>query len=505
MSRRIRRRLLLITLLIALLSALGVWYANFQATKRLGFDFAAAKTDTMVAPEYFFSFAGTDANHLQQPIGVLALGGRVFVTDAKLGQVFVFTQKGRLITSFGTGKLKNPLYMAQNPKNGRVYVSDRGLRKLLMFSPDGKYLGEFDPKLPKKELPKFETNGVQWLPIAVAFAPDGTLYVTEILNGHRMLIFGPDGKFKRSVGTAGLAFKADELPKYFQFPNSIKVVGNEVWVVDSNNRRVQVFDRSGEYKRIIPTSGLPRGLALLPRESDASSKTPDHAVVIDTLSHDGTIWDSKGQKLVSFGEQGVLEGQFNFPTDVTVGDKSVIFVTDTNNIRVQAWGWPAKTAIIPPLPEPKYWGWCLSPLLLIPLLALRRRRRFVATGDFVDAMVAAELVHLMPSKRRLWLVSADDYARLKDQTSEGYTLGEMLEVTEYSESDARAIAERYEVPLDRAVVLAMAQQGKVFCTESAEMRRLAKVLEIDVVNREEYVARFGNAKSVRKDVAPEEE
>ncbi len=38
--------------------------------------------------------------------------------------------------------------------------------------------------------------------------------------------------------------------------------------------------------------------------------------------------------------------------------------------------------------------------------------------------------------------------------------------------------------------LSIAQRSKVFCTEDPELRRLARVMEVDVVNRVEYIERF---------------
>jgi hypothetical protein len=60
----------------------------------------------------------------------------------------------------------------------------------------------------------------------------------------------------------------------------------------------------------------------------------------------------------------------------------------------------------------------------------------------------------------------------------------------HSESDARELMERLEIDETTAIAMALAQRAKVFCTLSPDYRRLAKVLEVDVVNREEYLLRF---------------
>lgn len=491
MKRRQKRKIALLTVLLLTLGVLGLWFWNFSTTKSLDVDLRVQPGDTITAPTYLYSFAGTTANHLQAPVGVVADGGNVYVTDSKAGLVFEFKQDGTFVRTFGKGHLTDPLYVAKNPRNGLLYVTDRRERAVVMFKTTGEFAGTFDPKLPASELPKFDTHGDQWIPIDVGFAPDGTMYVLEMLDGHRMLIFGPNGAFRRSVGKSGIVAKATDGPGDFQFPNSVKVHGDEVWVVDSNNRRIQVFDLAGTFKRIVAVSGLPRGMTFLAPPSRSASGVAESFAVVDTLSHDVSIWTVGGKAPVVFGERGVLDGQFNFPNDIAVGDKSVLFVTDNKNVRVQAWGW---SAAVSPLPHvlPRQPAWCLGllPLLLVPLLF--RKKTFFATADFVDAMLDAGLVSRMPAKRRSWLVSEDDYAALRDRVEGDVRLSELLAPTEFSSTDARAYQERLEIEERTAAVLASARRAKVFCTLDPELRRLAKMLEIDVVGVDEYLARFAS-------------
>ena len=348
-------------------------------------------------------------------------------------------------------------------------------------------------------MPKFDTKGDVWLPIAMDFAPDGTMYVVELLNGHRLLIFGPDGTFKKSVGSMGQAAKATDLPERFYFPNSVKVHKNEVWVVDSNNRRIQVFDLAGNYKRLVPVSGLPRGMAFLSPGSSVSTSSVDNLVVVDTLSHDGTIWNANGDKLVSFGERGVLEGQFSFPGDVSVGQQSVMFVTDTMNGRVQAWGWPQNVS---PLRKilPRQPAWCLAllPLLLVPLLF--RKKKFHATADFVEAMLAAGLVSQMPDRRRR-MVRLSGRLRGASRPVPGRhpprraccsprsTRSRMRRPWPTSSRSTRP-KRRHSRPRN---VRGSSAPRTPICAG------LAKLLELDVVDRAEYMKRFG---TVPVDAAP---
>jgi DNA-binding beta-propeller fold protein YncE len=488
--RRTKRKVVLLLLLLLLLACLGAWFANFLATKSLVLDLRAPDANAVTPPVYLYSFAGEEPNSLQEPIGVLADGGEVFVADGKSGRIMVFREDGTFLRAFGNGTLQIPLYIAKNPKDGNLYISDRRKHAVFIFKRSGEFVRVFDPALPKEQLPKFDTKGDQWVPVALDFAPDGSMYVLEYLNGHRLVMFDPDGKFVGSVGGTGVSKTPTDLPGRFQFPNSIKVHKGEVFVADSNNRRVQVLDMAGVFKRFIPASGLPRGVAFLPRPSNATSETTEKFVVVDTLSHDGSIFGADGARILNFGERGVADGQFNYPADVSIGGNSIIFITDTLNLRVQAWGWPESVSPVPRvLPREPVWYLALLPFLLLPLL--RRKKRFYATADFIEAMLEGGLVHTMPHRRRRWLVSQATHDAFRDASEDDIRLSELLEVTEHSDSDARALEVRLEIDRESAATLAAAQRAKVFCTEDAELRRAARLLDMDVVNHTEYVERFG--------------
>ena len=200
---------------------------------------------------------------------------------------------------------------------------------------------------------------------------------------------------------------------------------------------------------------------------------------------------------MNFGQQGVLEGQFQYPNDASVATNNKIFITDTSNARVQVWGWPTATSPIP-LPKPSpWWALCLTPLLLLPLLLFLRKQLFFATPEFVEAMLARGQVYQMPHRRRKWVVLQPTYDRFQGMCQDGVELSELLEVTEYSASDAAALKDKYELTDEMAATMAAASRARVVCTEDAEVRRMSKLMELDVVNCEEFLERFADEKRER--------
>ena len=193
---------------------------------------------------------------------------------------------------------------------------------------------------------------------------------------------------------------------------------------------------------------------------------------------------------MSFGEEGVLDGQFAYPDDIALGAKNRLYITDTANARVQVWGWPLEAAALPVVGPPTNLLWCCLPFLFLPLLLLTRKRRFFATADFVEHMIVMEQADLMPARRRAWFTLAPEYELIKEMEYKDIDFSELFEVTEFSESDARALADKYELDQPTSEIMAAAQRTHVFATESPEYRRLAKTMEIDVVDAPEFVERF---------------
>jgi NHL repeat len=272
-----------------------------------------------------------------------------------------------------------------------------------------------------------------------------------------------------------------------------------VFVADSNNQRVKVYDLAGNYKRLIVTQGLPRGLVALDHFPGQDAKAPTYFVEVDTLSHDATIWTTSGSKVLNFGEQGSLDGQFSYPDGISRGSKNKLFIADTANGRVQVWGWPAQAASIPPAAV-KAAPWCLIPLLLLPFLLLLRKKEFFATSDFVEAMIELDAEDLMPGRRRKWRTTEVEYEKIKLLDGGQVDMATLFGVTEYSESDAKAAMDKYSLDEQTAITITTAQRARLACSESKDLRKLAKLMEFELLDSAEFVAGF----SKQRGKAPED-
>jgi sugar lactone lactonase YvrE len=204
---------------------------------------------------------GIDA-HFKDIIG-LALddNDRLFVVDAGLHQVDVFDANRKLETVFGSDELGRPGGAAIDRENRFLYVVDTEKEQVAVYDADtykrlrtigGPAKSEGD-----------EDPGTFAKPTNVTVDPDGNVYVADTIN-NRIQIFDADGKFINMFGKAG------DGPGYFARPKGLALdADGHIWVADASLGRIQVFDKEGHLLAYFGQPGtypgqlgLPAGLAI---------------------------------------------------------------------------------------------------------------------------------------------------------------------------------------------------------------------------------------------------
>lgn len=474
--RERRRRIILLAILLLLLALLS--YASYYVWQNRQAPTLSVRPlgqDAVVPPQFLYAIAGEGVNELDRPIGVgVAADGRVYVVDFGNRRISVFTNGGRYLFSFGdkagAGQLRNPVHLVI--KGDEVWVSDRRRQELVIYGLDGTFKRVFEPK----------GEDIEWTPLAFGFSRDGKLVVSDVFDTdrHRLHYFSADGSRTATVGETAQVIMADEEPLGFMFPNGIAIADDgNVYVSDGDNRRVQVLTPQATFKQFMNTSGLPRGIAI-----DAQQRV----YVADALAHTVDVYDLKGKAITQFGERGFGPGQFNFPNDVAIDRRGRIYISDRENDQVQVWGWQA--AATPPIPVPSTsagWAACIAPLLLLPLLLLLRKRRVVVTPDFVEALGIAGELKAVEQKRRLRLVAPEEDKPLyAGRVVDDVDLEKLLTFEAHSESDAKAIADKYRFGERESMLIAMAQQARALATMDVELRRMAIYSETRVVDLQEF-------------------
>ena len=223
--------------------------------------------------------------------------------------------------------MHQPMYVAVDPTNLDVYVSDRLQAVIYVFDGNGTYLHTFQPK----------GDVGAWAPLAMGFAPDGTLYVTDVrgqdAKSHSVDVFAPDGTLERTLGKPG------EL----NYPNGVWAdAQGDAWVSDSGNGRVLAYDSSGKVVNTIARGlgdgdlGMPRGIAADDSHRLFVVDTTDHMVRVYTV---GAKAADAYKYVGSVGGEGRLDGTFEYPTGLALDKRAHVYVTDRENNRIQVWGY----------------------------------------------------------------------------------------------------------------------------------------------------------------------
>jgi uncharacterized protein (TIGR03663 family) len=185
------------------------------------------------------------------------------------------------------------------------------------------------------------SNGQFNHPHGLAIAPDGSLFVADTDN-NRIQHFSPEGQFLNAWGVFGdISTGADNAPiGTFNQPWAVAVSpdGRWVYVADTWNHRIQKFSSSGEpmamwgvgnYDPASTNSmGLwgPRGIVVDPQ---------NRVFVADTGNKRVLVYDSDGGFLFQIGTGGMEVGQFEEPVGLALDAQDNLYVADTWNQRIQ--------------------------------------------------------------------------------------------------------------------------------------------------------------------------
>jgi len=263
---------------------------------------------------------GQSADSMMKPYGVaVSPDGMVYVSDTAARRVFAFDLDARTVKFVGeegTARLTKPIGVAVG-SDGNVCVADGTLKRVFCYAPDGSLVVSLGG------------DGELVSPSGLAIdSARKVLYVVDA-GKHQILCYSlVKGELSHVIGRRGSE------PGEFNFPTNAFVDGTGfVYVADTLNFRIQIFDGQGQFVRTFGTIGDSPGF--LNRPKGVAVDSEGHVYVTDSSFNNFQIFDSEGKLLLDVGHGGQAEGEFWLPAGLYIDKRDHVYVADQGNARLQ--------------------------------------------------------------------------------------------------------------------------------------------------------------------------
>jgi DNA-binding beta-propeller fold protein YncE len=330
MARRAPRRiyiLVLAALVVAFIALVGVYL-------QIGRPVSPTSTTAVGqagVPQFQYTVAGPSGGAFRLR-GVAIAGSKAFIADSDGGRLVVIDLARGKDSTFTyipiapdrqyetIPKTPQPISVAVSP-DGTLLVTDLANGRLWRVAQDGSLLGDFpDPK--ERERSKLTS------PAGVAVGGD-EVFVSDVAD-HQIKVYSMGGRFLRSFGEPGIR------PGQFSFVNGLAVGrdGN-LYVADSNNRRVQVVDKQGAPVAVLDKTDRPEGMGL-PRAVAVDRFGRVH--VADTFAKSVYVYRDAGVPVFVYGRGPEDQQTLDLPEGIAVSDDTIV-VSDGGNRRVMVFSY----------------------------------------------------------------------------------------------------------------------------------------------------------------------
>ena len=260
---------------------------------------------------------------------------QIYVFNRGVQTVLVFDREGNFVRGGAEQDMQGQqvmggwLHSGEVDWEGNVWVVERSNQRIL----------KFEPTL-ERVVMQLGTTGEAGNdathfndPSGISILRNGNIVVTDGYGNNRVVLFSPEGRLISQVGLrAGGPDDAGTGPGEFDLPHQAALDADDnIYVVDRENRRIQVFDKDLNYMREFANEGWnPWDMAISRTGDDGFGYIADHAT-----EEVHKIQLSDGKILATWGKRGLGPGEFDWVHGMAVDSRGAVYAADTYGQRVQ--------------------------------------------------------------------------------------------------------------------------------------------------------------------------
>ncbi|RRJ85507.1 6-bladed beta-propeller [Aestuariirhabdus litorea] len=205
------------------------------------------------------------------PVGItLTNSGTLLVTDAERKEVFELDTNGSPLSQFGKGALERPTGIAQDPATGFIYVADTQADNIKVFNAGG-----------------------------------------ELID---------------TIGASG------DAPGLFNAPTHLSIRGQQLYVADTLNARIQIVGLDGTPQMTVGQRGI--NVGQFSRPKGVATDSEGNIYAMESYFDHLLVFSPKGEFLLPIGGTGVEAGHFFLPAGIWVDSTDKIYIADMMNGRI---------------------------------------------------------------------------------------------------------------------------------------------------------------------------
>jgi sugar lactone lactonase YvrE len=248
--------------------------------------------------------------------------GNLYVADGKVGAIFVFNTETKEMSMIKHGvqaRFGDIIGLAIDDSD-RLFVSDTKLHRILVFDKNHKVEGSISDGVMDPGGMAVD-NENRFLYVA-----DGALDQVLVFDADKLSLI-------RKIGTAGKKHTLTD-PGNFSYPTNVALdADNNVYVTDSFNSRVEIFDADGNFIRQFGKPGDQPGRLFRPK--GIAIDLDGHVWVADAVQDRVQCFTPEGDLLIWMGTHGQLPGMFQSIAGLYIDKNNRIFTSEQYPGRVQ--------------------------------------------------------------------------------------------------------------------------------------------------------------------------